>query len=83
MAAKNVSDWITENYDSIRTGLRYQKCWDAATKAAEEIFKSTNTGSPKLFLLSLRDVLELEDCSESDKLESIKLMVDEQLQLEA
>jgi len=40
---------------------------------------STNTGSPKLFLLQVQEAVECDECSDADKIHSIKLLIAEQL----
>ena len=39
---------------------RLESCWQSATKAAEEKFTSTNTGSPKVF--ACEDCRACEEC---------------------
>jgi radical SAM protein with 4Fe4S-binding SPASM domain len=54
MAAKTYREWFDDSGRKMMCDDAYdrktygQALWDAATKAAEEKFTSTNTGSPKL-----------------------------------
>lgn len=72
IAKKHISNILAEN---------------ASLKAEVEKFTAerskgqdtANTGSPKLFLLQLRDVVECNECSDADKVAGVKLLVAEQL----
>ena len=58
MTLKNYDEWYQGWFRDNVKAPYLRDAWDAATKAAEEKFTSTNTGSPKL-LNSLRSALPL------------------------
>jgi len=45
----------------------------------EAVTTAHNTGSPKLFLLQVQDLVECPECSDKDKLDGIRLLIAEQL----
>jgi hypothetical protein len=53
--------------------------WQRIKTALVELDTTPNTGSPKLFLLQVQDIVDCNECSDAEKVAGVKLLVSEQL----